>query len=145
MKPIKPTDRRIKAMAKRCAKVKGGITAKDIIAASGLSRDLVQKLLAQCRIQGLLVVYKPPGDGWRWMSLQDHAQTLEQVSSSRLLRRRENGRVRYHDRRSSGLIDSYNRITDPPEWEIQRRYVKAGEVPPPATRAVNSVFALGAQ
>lgn len=144
MKPIKPTDRRIKAVAKRCAKVKRGYTTQQVIEATGWSRCMCQKLLGECRKQSLLVLYKPVGDSWRWMSPADHAEILASVVDSRLIRRRELGRSLYHQRRGCGLIDSYNRIVDLPDWPIVRSYVKAGEVPPPMTQAVNSVFALGA-
>ena len=144
MKPINPKDPRIKALAKRCSKTKRGVSCATLMAETGMGRSLCQGVLRQCGIQGLLVLYKVPGGEWCWMSRADHLEILADVSSARRIKRREQGKNTYRQRRESGLIDTYNRIVDPPDWPIKRSYIKAGDAPPPVTYAANSVFALGA-
>lgn len=143
MKPISQTDPRISEVAAQCSAVKNGMSAADLAKARGISAELTQRILAHARKQGKLILYKLPPMGWRWMSPEDHAEVIQTAAGKRLERRRARQIRIYHQARKSGQIDSYNRITDPPEWPIQRRYVRAGDDPPPATKAVNSVFALG--
>ena len=144
MRPIKPSDPRVPQIADLCCKAKRGLPVGAAIKRLGYSRALTQALLAHCRKQGLLVLYKISGAEWRWMSPADHLEILSDAETARVTKRREAGQRLYRFRREVGMIDTYNRVIDPPDWPIERRIVKADGSPLPfVCRAPNSVFALG--
>ena len=143
MTPVAPTDPRIKAIAKRCAKVKNGKSTVLLMAETGMCRCLVQSILRQCKKQNLLVPCKVPGGAWNWMSVADKTALESDPANAKRMKRRRHGRELYRGGRDSGRIDSRNQVVANPDGHIQRSYITAGSVPPPVTRAVNSVFALG--
>ena len=145
MKPIPADDPRIAALAARCKAVKNGISAASIMAETGMSMCLTLLVLRRCKQQGLLMMFKVPGGTIQWMSRDDGAAIAALPENARLMKRRSQKKSLYDRRRSPENLDHDGRLIIDSTWNINRRYVKAGAVPPPVTYAVNSVFALGAE
>lgn len=142
MRPICPSDPRVKKLAKLCSRVKLGMSTEQAAKKAGYSLALTQALLAHCRKQRLLVLYKIPFGAWVWISQSAYTEILSDAVNARVIRRREYNVSLYRHRRQTGEIDSNNRITDPPDWPIERRIVKADGSPLPfICRAASSVFA----
>jgi len=116
-----------------------GLKAAQIGERLGIHKNKALQLARYAQAAGLIDSVTIDGSRGIWMA----RDLADKVRAERREHRRVYSLALYHKRREAQVIDSYNRIIDPPDWPITRRIVRAGDAPPPETTAPRSVFELG--
>lgn len=110
------------------------VTRRDLAVALSASYTRVKVAMTLANELGLLRPYRIGRVGY-WAS----PAVAEQIKAEyAALRRERDMSIRRRHRKAADQDDD-----ETPDWEIQRSFVRACDMPPPSTNAVNSVFALG--
>jgi len=119
-----------------------GVTTADVVARLQVGVEHARRVVGTAEAEGLVKrIYRGRAGALVVAPEQFdrlHAEHTERTQE----KRRRYGRDLYHVRRAAGVIDTHNRLVDPPDWPVEQRMVPAAGAPRLEVCAPRSVFEL---